>query len=64
MTSNQIKQISQLSIVDNEIESLEKKLDEARRKRRAIINNNNINKWPTDERIDAIGQNGNTGEHY
>jgi hypothetical protein len=25
---------------------------------------NNLNKWPTDERIDAIGQNGNTGEHY
>jgi len=64
MTSKQIKQISQLSIVDNEIESLEKKLDEAQRKRRAIINNNNINKWPTDERIDTIGQNGNTGEHY
>jgi hypothetical protein len=22
------------------------------------------NNWPTDNRIDVIGQNGNTGEHY
>lgn len=61
MTSNQIKQIAQLASVDNEILSLEKKLDEARRKRRAIINNNNINKWPSDDHINIIGQN---GEHY
>jgi len=64
MTSNQIKQISELARVDNEILTLEKQLDKLNKHRRALINNNNMNKWPSDERINNIGQNGNTGEHY
>ncbi len=58
------KQISELARIDNEILELEKKLDKANKHRRALINNNNMNKWPSDERINNIGQNGNTGEHY
>ncbi len=64
MTSNQIKQISELAKIDNHILDLEKQLDKANKHRRALINNNDMNKWPSDERIDTIGQNGNTGEHY
>lgn len=32
-----------------------------------VINRHNINhqpRWPGDERVNTIGQNGNTGEHY
>jgi hypothetical protein len=61
MTSNQIKQISELAAVDNEILDLEKQLDKLNKHRRALINNNNLNKWPTDDHINAVGQN---GEHY
>jgi hypothetical protein len=64
MTDEQIKQISELAAVDNKILNLEKQLDKLNKHRRALINNNNLNKWPGDNRIDVIGQNGNTGEHY
>ena len=64
MTSNQIKQISELAAVDNQITALEKQIDKLNKQRRALINNNNLNKWPRDNRIEVIGQNGNTGEHY
>jgi hypothetical protein len=56
--------LPELSKIDNKILDLEKQLDRANRHRRALINNNNLNKWPDDNRIDVIGQNGNTGEHY
>ena len=70
MTSNQIKQISELAKIDNRILDLENQLDKANRHRRALINNNNLNKelvWPTEEearRQGFIELNGNTGEHY
>jgi len=64
MTNSQIKQVSALAEIDSKIRALELSLDKAFRERRALINNNNMNKWPDENRIDAIGQNGNTGEHY
>lgn len=43
-------------------------LDIAHKNLRAFINNNDLNKkepvWPSDNRINNIAQNGNTGEHY
>ena len=62
--SNSIKQTSALAEIDNKIRALELSLDKAFKERRAIINNNDLNKWPSEKRIDSIGQNGNTGEHY
>ena len=56
--------IAELVKTDNKILELEKELDRLHKHRRALINNNNMNKWPNDMRIDVIGQNGNTGEHY
>ena len=64
MTNSQIKQVSALAEIDNEIRGLELSLDKAFKARRALINNNNMNKWPDEKRINVIGQNGNTGEHY
>ena len=64
MSNPELKQLSELTKIDNQILDLEKQLDKANKHRRALINNNNLNKWPDDKRIDAIGQNGNTGEHY
>ena len=61
MASNQIKQISELAAVDNQRAALEKQLDKLNKHRRALINNNDLNKWPADDHINAVGQN---GEHY
>ena len=56
----------QLAILRHAEQCAQDDLDVAQKNLRAFINNNNLNKksWPEDDRIDAIGQNGNTGEHY
>ena len=59
-----IKQTAQLAEVDKKIAEKTKQLDKLYEDRRAVINNNYLNDWPDDQRIDVIGQNGNTGEHY
>jgi len=56
--SNSIKQTSALAEIDNKIRALELSLDKAFKERRAIINNNDLNKWPTDDHINIVGQNG------
>ena len=56
----------QLAMLQHAEQCAQDGLDTAQRNLRAFINNNNLNKqsWPDDSRIDVIGQNGNTGEHY
>ncbi|MAF36338.1 hypothetical protein CL622_04440 [archaeon] len=62
-----IKQTADLQAIDVKIKTVEDILEDLYKQRRAIVNNNDLNKgpsWPDNDRIESIGQNGNTGEHY
>ena len=57
----------QYDAINKRINSLEKELESLNEIRREIINRNDLNKpkeWPSDDRIDIIGSNGNDGLIY